>query len=1010
MPRFVGTGNNSLLNSGGTLDAGLLPKASTTNYGIVQIGAGLSVANGVISVTNNNSGTVTSVALSAPTIFSVTGSPVTSSGTLAVSLVSQASNLVFAGPVSGATPALPTFRSLAEADIPSLDAAKIGSGTVASARLPVATASVAGVIKVGTGLTISSGVLNADLDLNNTTTTVAANRVLAGPSSGSNAIAAFRALTGSDLPVATASTLGAIKVGTGLTISNGILNADLDLNNTTTVVTANFVLAGPASGTSAVATFRGLTGADLPVATTLTLGAVKVGSGLSISNAGVLSADVDLNNTTTTVPAAQILAGPVSGSSAIAAFRGLVGTDLPVATASTLGAVKIGSGLSITDGVLSSDLDLTATTTTVAPNLILAGPSAGAVDATPTFRVLAVADVPNLPASKITSGTVDSNLLPVATDTVAGVVKIGAGLSMADGILSVTGTPSGGGGGGASGGSVTSVGLSAPANIFNIAGSPVTTSGTLALTLDNQDANMVFAGPAGGSAAEPGFRSLASADIPALSTDKLTSGTLPVARGGTGLNALGSSNQVLKVNSAGSALVFGKSVELSSNRQCVLSGPVSSDNLPNFLNFSDLSVGYSGATTPIVLAFANGFSSGGAVDYIETLSTTTANTWTLPINSTSYLYAERVSEGNVTFGSTTLEPWYSHATPVTKVSQIVIEVYDYTNYRPLAGYNNGAVINELTITDQNGATVAYTVSSTEAWDTTQNGVPLYWNSAQYYMKSNLNDGQTAAGTGAQEEQNSVLLLWTAAEGPNTGKWARFLVTLTSVTDVSTVNVSVNVGGYAGRIPVSVSAYLVSSTYNKANHLQSRTNTGLTLMGTVAPSATTTPTNFTVCSNINIESPPTEGQFRFNVSRMYMEQYTSGAWTTKPVLFLGEATTGASAVTSLTPYAYNGIYTSSRFAVSSNTIYTKNHNIGCYPNIVWHTVYSSSTATTGNNPVFYFVGGTGNQLRGSSISDVTKLSYKVVVQQGGAVYANPSSTGSVLGGSGAHVVMGASRGW
>jgi hypothetical protein len=63
------------------------------------------------------SGTVTSVGLTAPGIFSVSGSPVTSSGTLALSLATQAANLVWAGPSTGAA-AAPAFRSLVVADIP----------------------------------------------------------------------------------------------------------------------------------------------------------------------------------------------------------------------------------------------------------------------------------------------------------------------------------------------------------------------------------------------------------------------------------------------------------------------------------------------------------------------------------------------------------------------------------------------------------------------------------------------------------------------------------------------------------------------------------------------------------------------------------------------------------------------------------------------------------------------------------------------------------------------------
>ena len=63
------------------------------------------------------SGTVTSVSLTMPTEFSVGGSPVTSSGTLAVTKATQSANQVYAGPASGGA-AAPTFRSMVAADLP----------------------------------------------------------------------------------------------------------------------------------------------------------------------------------------------------------------------------------------------------------------------------------------------------------------------------------------------------------------------------------------------------------------------------------------------------------------------------------------------------------------------------------------------------------------------------------------------------------------------------------------------------------------------------------------------------------------------------------------------------------------------------------------------------------------------------------------------------------------------------------------------------------------------------
>jgi hypothetical protein len=62
-------------------------------------------------------GTVTSVGLLLPNIFSITNSPVTTTGTLTGSFVTQTANTIFAGPASGGA-ATPTFRALTAADFP----------------------------------------------------------------------------------------------------------------------------------------------------------------------------------------------------------------------------------------------------------------------------------------------------------------------------------------------------------------------------------------------------------------------------------------------------------------------------------------------------------------------------------------------------------------------------------------------------------------------------------------------------------------------------------------------------------------------------------------------------------------------------------------------------------------------------------------------------------------------------------------------------------------------------
>jgi hypothetical protein len=73
-------------------------------------------AQGTLTCVAISAGTVTSVGLSLPAIFSVSGSPVTTAGTLTGALATQSAHTAFAGPTGGAA-AAPTFRALTAADV-----------------------------------------------------------------------------------------------------------------------------------------------------------------------------------------------------------------------------------------------------------------------------------------------------------------------------------------------------------------------------------------------------------------------------------------------------------------------------------------------------------------------------------------------------------------------------------------------------------------------------------------------------------------------------------------------------------------------------------------------------------------------------------------------------------------------------------------------------------------------------------------------------------------------------
>lgn len=86
------------------------------------------------------------------------------------------------------------------------------------------------------------------------------------------------------------------------------------------------------------------------------------------------------------------------------------------------------------------------------------------------------------------------------------------------------------------GGTVTSIAMTVPGE-FSLTGSPITTSGTLAITKATQVANQVYAGPTSGGAAQPTFRALVAADIAPIVTYKLESVNTTPASNSAGTTA-----------------------------------------------------------------------------------------------------------------------------------------------------------------------------------------------------------------------------------------------------------------------------------------------------------------------------------------------------------------------------------------------------------------------------------------------------------------------------------------
>lgn len=102
--------------------------------------------------------------------------------------------------------------------------------------------------------------------------------------------------------------------------------------------------------------------------------------------------------------AGTIFAGPATGSATTPTFRALTATDLPIATSGANGAIRPGTGLSVTGAGILNHTNTASTGTYTKVTVDAQGHVT-------TGATLAAGDIPSLDASKITTGTFSSAFL-----------------------------------------------------------------------------------------------------------------------------------------------------------------------------------------------------------------------------------------------------------------------------------------------------------------------------------------------------------------------------------------------------------------------------------------------------------------------------------------------------------------------------------------------------------------------------------------------------------------------
>lgn len=133
------TATAPVVSSGGTAPV-ISMAAATASVNGYMTATYAAKLDGIAAGATANTGTVTSVALSLPAQFSVSGSPITTNGTLTAAWANQSANQVLAGPTTGS--AVPAFRALVAADIPALSYEPVAAPVTKTADFTVAAGEV----------------------------------------------------------------------------------------------------------------------------------------------------------------------------------------------------------------------------------------------------------------------------------------------------------------------------------------------------------------------------------------------------------------------------------------------------------------------------------------------------------------------------------------------------------------------------------------------------------------------------------------------------------------------------------------------------------------------------------------------------------------------------------------------------------------------------------------------------------------------------------------------------